>query len=83
MAQALKRTLLMLVFISLTTVESCTVSGNESTSLKSKKDIEAVWAVGILLQIPEVINDLMQCHPPNALGSDGSLIGIDFVSYWQ
>jgi hypothetical protein len=46
-----------------------------------QKDIEAVWAVAILLQSPEVIDHLMQCHLPNALGSHGSLIGIDFVSY--
>jgi hypothetical protein len=46
-----------------------------------QKDIEAVWAVEILLQSREVIDHLMQCHSPHALGSDGSLIGIDFVSY--
>jgi hypothetical protein len=46
-----------------------------------QKDIEAVWAVAILLQSPEVIDHLMQCHLRNALGSHGSLIGIDFVSY--
>jgi hypothetical protein len=46
-----------------------------------QKDVEHVWAVGILLQCSKMLDDLLRCDKSSALGPNGSPVGIDLVSH--
>lgn len=46
-----------------------------------QEGVEDVWAVGILLQSLEMIDDVLQGNESDTLGPNRSLIGIDLVSY--